>query len=63
MPTLAILDPNINVTTIVTLASKSTIYLFLHILDQWYSIVLFRFPQMYFLFNFVPPKLLVYNSS
>jgi hypothetical protein len=33
-------------------------------LYHWYStLFLFAYPQMKFLFNFVPPKLLVYNSQ
>jgi hypothetical protein len=34
-----------------------------HALEQWYSTFLFAYPQIYFLLNFVHPKLLVYNSS
>jgi hypothetical protein len=32
-------------------------------LGQWYSFFLFAYPHMLFLFDYVPPKLLKYNSS
>jgi hypothetical protein len=35
-----------------------------NLLDQWYSTFFSLYtPQIQFLFNFVPPKLLVYNLS